>query len=78
MGFTDRLGASEQQDSALAQGEMEDVDHLRLRFLPKIDQQIAAGHEIQPGERRVGEQVLHGENDHFRASPPRPCIRVPP
>ena len=43
--------------------------HPRLRVTAQVDQQVAAGDEIEPGERRVGQHVLDGEHHHGRAGP---------
>ena len=66
IGFAGGLRTAKQQNPALSQGEMEHRDDLRLRVGPQIDQQIAAGHQIDAGKRRVGQHVLHGE-DHQSA-----------
>ena len=45
--LADRLRAAQEQHAALAQREMEHGDDFRLRLRAQIDQQIAAGHEIE-------------------------------
>ena len=41
---------------------MEQCADLRLRFLTKIDQQVATRHHVEAGKRRVGQHVLHGKH----------------
>ena len=53
----DRLGAAEKQDAALAQREMEQQKDLLLRFRAQIDQQVAAGDQVEARERRVGQHI---------------------
>ena len=67
---------AQKQYSAVAQREVKHRDHLRLRFRQQIDQQIAARHQVDAGERRVGQHILHRE-DHGRAQLGRDAIFVP-
>ena len=60
---SDRLRAAEKKNAAFAQREVEYRNHLRLRFGAKIDQEIAAGNEVEARERRIGKHILNGEND---------------
>ena len=36
-----------------------------LQLGAEVDQQVAAGEDVQPGERWVGEQVVRCEHHHF-------------
>ena len=45
------------------------LDGLGLRLRPQVDHQVAAGHEVQAGEGRVGQQVLHREHHRRPAYP---------
>ncbi len=60
--LADRLGAAQQQGAALLEREVEQGDRLGLRLRPQVDHQVAARHEVEPGERRVRQQVLHREH----------------
>src|SRR5205823_4003434 len=60
--IAERFGGAEDENAALAQREMEHRQNLRLHFRTQIDQNIAARHEIEPRERRIGQQILSGEN----------------
>ncbi len=62
VGAANRLGASEQKDPAIAQGEMEQGNHPGLGLGQQIDQQIPAGNEVEAREGRVGEHILYGEH----------------
>ena len=46
-----RLGRAEEEQATPAQGEMENLLRLRLRVLVEVDEQVAAGDEVQPGRR---------------------------
>ncbi len=59
-----RLGAAEQQNAALAEREMEQQKNLFLRLGAQIDQQIAAGDQVEARERRIGQHILHREHHH--------------
>ena len=48
---------------------MEDPHHLLLQHRLQVDEEVAAAHQIEPGERRVLGQVLHREHDEV-AHPP--------
>ena len=43
---------------------MEYRDHALLHFHAEIDEQIAAGHQIEAGKRRSGQNVVHREHAH--------------
>jgi hypothetical protein len=51
--------------SVLAQREMEQSYHPLLRLGLEVDQQVAAGDQIEPREWRIAKQVLRRENDEF-------------
>ena len=57
-----RLGGPKKENTVLVQREMEKRQNLALRLRAQIDEQIAAGDEIEAGERRVGQQALAGEH----------------
>ena len=42
---------------------MKQRDDLLLHLLVQVDQEVAATDQVQPGEGRVGREVLGGEND---------------
>ena len=50
------------------QREMEDLERALLRVAVQVDQQVAAGDQIEPRERRVLEQVVRGEQHQSRAA----------
>ena len=58
----DRFGGAQKEHAALAQREMEKGQDLALRLRAQVDEQIAAGDEVEAGERRVGQQALTGEH----------------
>ncbi len=63
LGFPDCLGSAEHQDAALAQRKVEQRDDLRLRLGIEINQEIAAGDEVDPRKGRVRKDILDGEYD---------------
>ena len=65
----DALGGAEKQVPALAQREVEQGEHLLLDLRLEVDQQVAAADQIEPGERRVLQQVLGREGDRFPQRP---------
>ena len=44
---------------------MEQFQELNLGVGPKVDEKIATGNQIEPGERRIFQDVLRGEDHHF-------------
>ena len=64
LGLGHALGAAQKQIAILGQAKIKGLQHLGLQRCVKIDQHIAAGHQIQPQERRVRHQVMAGEHDH--------------
>ena len=58
----DRFGGAEKEHASLAQREMEEGQNFPLRLRAQVDEQIAAGDEIEAGERRVGQQALTREH----------------
>ena len=44
---------------------MEERNELLLQVPAEIDQQIATGDQIEPGERRIGDDVVRRERHHF-------------
>ena len=65
----------DEQKALRTQREVKDRQHARLRLGLQVDQKIAAGNEIDAGERRVGEHVMHGEDDE-RAQLGRDAITI--
>ena len=61
-----RFRVAKEQDAVFAQREMEQRDDLRLCFRAQVDQEVPAGNQVEPRERRVGQEVLYRE-DHRRA-----------
>ena len=59
------FGAAEHEQPTLAQGVIEQRQQLFLQLGTEIDQQVAAGEDIEFGEGRVGDDVLRGEHHHF-------------
>ena len=59
----DGFSRAQEEAPAFAQGEVEQGDDLPLDFRIQVNQEIAAGDEILPGKRRIGRQVVRGEDD---------------
>ena len=57
------FGRAEEQETVGVQGIMEDAADLLLKLAIEIDEQVAARDEIEPGEWRVLEQAVAGEQD---------------
>ena len=55
------FGRAEKQEPVEVQGIVEDAADLLLKLAIEIDEQVAAGDEIEPGEWRVLEQAVAGE-----------------
>ena len=70
------LGRTEQQYAAVAQGEVERLDHPRLGIRAQVDQHVAAGHHVEAGKRRIGQHVLHREHDRGTQVRRRPPIAI--
>ena len=62
---SDGLGVSQKEKAPVAQGEVKQGDDLPLHLLVQVDQEVAADDQVQPGEGRIGGDVLRGENDPF-------------
>ena len=56
-----RLRGAKDQDAAGDQRIVEDRDHPVLQSAVQIDQQIAAGDQVDPGERRIADQAVRRE-----------------
>ena len=54
---------AEKQDTALAQGEMEQRKDALLHLGPQVDQEIAATDQIEARKRRIGHHVVDREHD---------------
>ena len=62
--LADALGGAEKQHAAGFQRVVEQRNELLLQFHAHVDQQVAAADQVQPGERRVLDHVLLGEDQH--------------
>ena len=62
--FLLRLGfrSAEHQQSARLQGVVKDRQQAFLQIRIQIDHQVAAGEQVEPGERRVFDEVLRRED----------------
>jgi hypothetical protein len=58
----DGLRDAEEQEAARAQRVVEQRDHLLLQPPAEVDQQVAAGDEVEAGERRVADQAVRRED----------------
>ena len=63
VGLAHGLGLAEEEDATRLRGEVEERYDPVLRLGRKIDQEVAARYQIDPRERRIGQHVLHGEDD---------------
>ena len=60
----DRLGRAEDEHAPRVERVVEEGDQALLDRRLQVDQQVPAGEDVDPGERRVREQVLRGEDHH--------------
>ena len=60
----DRLRAAQQQHAARAQAVVEQRHQAPLQRGVEVDQQVAAGQDVEPGERRVEDHVVLREQHH--------------
>ena len=67
--------AAQHQKAVLAQGKMKPRDDFGLRFGAEVDQEIAAGDQIEPRKRRIGDDIMNGE-DHRGAKLRRNLVAV--
>src|SRR5512134_1320779 len=58
------FGRAEEQETVGDQSVVEDAADLLLKLAIEIDEQVAARDQIEPGEWRVLEQAVAGEQDH--------------
>jgi hypothetical protein len=72
---THGLGAPQHQQAVMIQRIIEHRHQLLLQCGSEIDQQIAAGEEVDFRERRVGDDVLRRKNDHLPYLPVDPVTR---
>jgi len=56
-----RLGGSQEQKAVRVQRIVEDAAHLCLKLAFQIDQQVAAGDQVDPDEGRVLQRAVAGE-----------------
>src|SRR6266850_4592713 len=65
----DRLGAAEEEVPALREREVHQRKYppLRLRF--EVDEEVPTADEVEPGERRIGDQVLRRERHRLPQLP---------
>ena len=62
----ERLGLAEEEEPALVQREVEPLEDAGLGLGVEVHQGVAAGQEVDPGDRRVLDQVVAAE-DHRAA-----------
>ena len=60
-----RFGGAEKEHTLRAQREMEEGQDFPLRLRAQVDEHVAAGDQIEAGERRVGQQALAREHDRL-------------
>src|SRR5690606_20740662 len=60
-----RLRAAEKQVAAGVEGEVEHAQHFDLNVPVQIDHQVAAGDQVEPGKRRIAQDVVASEEDAF-------------
>lgn len=70
------LGAADEKQPAGAQGEMENIERLALRFAGQVNEQVAAGDEIAARERGVLEQIVRGKKNLLPNSLAHPVMTV--
>src|SRR5215469_17095566 len=63
------FGRAEKKEASRRQGVMECATHLLLQFTIEIDQQVAAGNEVETRKRRILEQAVHGKQRHIAKLP---------
>ena len=61
----DRLGRAQPQEAVWLQRVVKNREHFLLQARLEVDQQVAAGDEVQARERRVADEVLAREHHHF-------------
>jgi hypothetical protein len=61
----DAFRGTEKQVPVLAQGKMEQREHLLLDIRFQVDQQAAAADQIEPGKRRILQEILWRKGDRF-------------
>ncbi|MNO91689.1 hypothetical protein D3C76_832410 [compost metagenome] len=60
-----RFRVTQKQVAIGFEGKMESLQQRRLGFAVEIDEQVAAADQVQLGKRRVGQQVVLGEQHTF-------------
>ena len=60
----DRLRLSEEEIAAVLERDMENRKQVLLQHRLEIDQQVSAGNEIKPSERRILKDVVLREHNH--------------
>lgn len=63
VGQIGRLRTAEKQQPARPERKVQHLHHLLLHLAVEVDQQVAAAHEIEVGERRVAQHVVRGEQN---------------
>ena len=63
--LADALGGAQKQVAAGLQRIVKGWNDLPLQIGAKINQQIAAGHQIHPRERRIADHVMGREDAHL-------------
>ena len=62
---THRFGRTQHQDTSRPKRVVKERNQSLLDFRVQVDEEVSAKQEVELGERRVLDQVLHGEHDHF-------------
>ena len=62
---SDALGGTQEEIAARVQSEVKHGQHALLDRRFQVDQHVSATHEIQLRERRIADDVLHGEHDRL-------------
>ena len=64
LGAVERFGVAEEQIAAIAQREVQQRKNAALRLRLQIDEQVAAGADVDARERRIAQHVLRREHHH--------------
>ncbi len=60
-----RFRQAEEQQPPGIEGEIEDLESAGLGAAIQVDQQVAAGNQVEPGERRILQEIVRREHHHF-------------
>jgi hypothetical protein len=71
------LGLAEDQDAAVAQGEVEVAEDVRLRLRVEVHQRVAADEQVELRDRRVLDEVVAAEDQRApQVGPERAALAV--